>query len=246
MHDVIFLVGAPGAGKTTALRMIALPSDVQTPDTEVRWTLSGPRALIGHYEDKILDGGDRVARHANLLCLEYWRRNILTNPRITATFLDGEMYLWSRILDSMLAGGREFVRHDEKNYLPGGRYHKTLTQIVNRDPERFPEPEGLSGGPLPEVRVSCIYLYVSPEVSLERRRAREASAEEGATINSDRHMRVAASKQRNFAQRFKDAETPFFMEEGDNPMNYLELNVEDMTPDEVVAAIEAYLDDLGC
>lgn len=238
IHDVVFLVGAPGAGKTTALRQMALPSDSQTPDTEVRWTIRKPHAFIGHYENKILDGGDRVARHANLLCLEYWRRNILTDPSIEVTFLDGEMYLWSRILES-LRGDLAFVRSDEAHYLPGGRYFDTFNQILNRDPARFPEPPGLEEGDLPLVRVSCVHLVIGPETSVQRRREREASAEEGATINSDRHMKTAASKQRNFALKFKGEETPFFMEPEENPFNYFEIDGENKGPDDVVSELLA-------
>lgn len=242
-HNVVFVVGAPGAGKTTALRSLALPSDYQTPDTEVRWTLKDEFAFIGHYENKTLDGGDRVARHANLLCLEYWKRNILPNPNYRITFLDGEMYLWSRILES-LRGDLSFVKPDEEHYLPGGRYSKSYAQILSGDPSRFPTLPGAGRNfPPDRIQVSCIYLYVSPEVSLARRRAREASAGAGETINSDLHMRTAASKQRNFAEKFKgsgDGELPFFMEATPSP-NYLELNVENLRPEEVTKRVERYV-----
>ncbi len=241
IHNVVFVVGAPGAGKTTALRMMALPSDLQVQDSEVRWTIRKPSAFIGNYENKILDGGDRVARHANLLSLEYWKRYILPCSDIKVTFLDGEMYLWSRILES-LQGSLEFVRKDEEHYIPGGRYFKTFDQIVSRDHSRFPQilDEQKEGSPSVEVRVSCIYLYVSPEVSLQRRRAREANAEAGATINSDRHMQVAGSKQRNFANKFKESSSPFFLPEND-ALDYLEFNVEKMSPVEVVEEIERFV-----
>jgi hypothetical protein len=242
-HHVVFVVGAPGAGKTTALRMLLDPADSQVMDTEVRWALRAPYAFIGNYEGKTLEGGDRVARHANLLSLEYWRRHILPDPQYQVTFLDGEMYLWARILES-LKGDLDFVREDD-HYKPEGRYYETFRQICEPDLERFPEALEDQGG-LPNVKVHCIYLYVSPKVSLQRRRAREASAQEGETINSDRHMKTAASKQRNFAQKFKDlAEAPFFMDVDPDAPSYMEYRVEDMTPDQVTGVLKDFIGDLN-
>lgn len=249
-HNVLFVVGAPGAGKTTALRTLASPPSVRIEDNDVRWTLKAPYAFIGLYEGQGLEnssnmGGDRVARHANRLSLEYWKRHILPDPQYTTTFLDGEMFLWDSHLEA-LKGDLNFIPAEqmEKHYREGGLYHKTYKAIETGDESRFPIWKG--GTTAPIIRVSCIYLTVPPEVSLRRRREREASgADTGATVNSDKHMITAASKQRNFAEKFKDAAAPSFFVTEENPMRYLEVNVEKLTTAEVSYAIKTFAESLA-
>lgn len=250
IHNVLFVVGAPGAGKTTALRTLASPAGVRINDNDVRWTLKAPYAFIGLYEGQGLEnssnmGGDRVARHANRLSLEYWKRDILPDPQYTTTFLDGEMFLWDSHLEA-LKGDLKFIPAEqmEKHYREGGLYYKTYQAIETGDESRFPIWKGDAS--TPAIRVSCIYLTVPPEVSLQRRREREASgADSGATINSDKHMMVAASKQRNFAEKFKDAATPSFFMIEENPMRYLEVNVEKLATSEVSSAIKTFAESLA-
>lgn len=250
VHNVLFVVGAPGAGKTTALRTLASTPEVRINDNDVRWTLKAPYAFIGLYEGQGLEnssnmGGDRVARHANRLSLEYWKRNILPDPKYTTTFLDGEMFLISSHLEA-LRGDLNFIPAEqmEKHYREGGLYHKTYKAIETGDESRFPIWKGEAS--TPAVRVNCIYLMVPPEVSLRRRREREASGvDTGATVNSDKHMLTAASKQRNFAERFRDAAAPSFFMAEENNMRYLEVDVEKMNSSEVSAAIENFVKSLA-
>ena len=207
-------------------------------------------AFIGLYEGQGLEnssnmGGDRVARHANRLSLEYWKRNILPDPKYSTTILDGEMFLWDSHLKA-LQGTLEFIPEEQrKHFLPGGLYFKTYHAIDTGDENRFPIWRG--GAPSDvQIRVSCIFLTISPETSLQRRREREASGvAHGATINSDGHMKTAASKQRNFATKCRElAEESIFMGEA-NPIGYLEVNVEGMSPQNVSLTIESYIKGLS-
>ncbi len=235
-HKVLFVVGSPGIGKTTALRLMVDTGFEFTNDTEIRWTLKPPYAFIGHYENKILDGGDRVARHANLMCLEYWKRNILLNSQFQYTILDGEMYLWQRIFDELKSQRLQFVDPTDTKYHPGGMYYRELNRPV--DKQLTPDLDVY-----PTVKLGCVHLVASVDVCLARRRDREAKAEAGATINSDRHMKTAASKQNNFAQKFQSDEDPFFLDPcvgGAPPLAYLSIDAERFSPTEISSAIRAF------
>ncbi len=237
-HKVLYVVGSPGIGKTTALRMLAgsNPEHILTPDTEIRWTLKHPWAFIGHYEGKILDGGDRVARHANLMCLEYWKRNILMNSHFKYTVLDGEMYLWTRILEEFKSKRLQFIEPEDTKYHLGGMYYREQNRVV--DSLLYPDLDKV-----PDLKIGCVHLVAPLELCLSRRRNREANAEAGATINSDRHMQTAASKQNNFALKFQSEPDPFFIEEGSEPsLSYLKLDAEKLTPEEISAQIKNFME----
>jgi ABC-type Mn2+/Zn2+ transport system ATPase subunit len=75
MATIVWLIGAPGAGKTTLIRDLlqaAKPSTVVTIH-KPKWTLvNGVLVLAGHYTGETFDGADRVAYNGVNAALDYW------------------------------------------------------------------------------------------------------------------------------------------------------------------------------
>lgn len=91
MKTVLYVVGAPGVGKTTALRGLIdkwTVSLVQAP----KWTVSAPFALAGHYGGSSHDGGDTVPYDGAAACLAYMRDRLLTDDRLRCIVLDGDRF----------------------------------------------------------------------------------------------------------------------------------------------------------
>ena len=100
MPCVMFVVGAPGVGKTTALTGLLDPFDmalIQRP----KWTLSQDVALVGHYGSGGFDGGDTIAYNGAAEALDYWLAHIYSDPSVNLSVLDGDRFssgnCWRRV-----------------------------------------------------------------------------------------------------------------------------------------------------
>jgi hypothetical protein len=85
---VLFLVGAPGVGKTTLVRGLlgSEPRLVLKP----KWTLSGTDICAGgHYTGAAFDGADTIAYNGARAAFEYWVENLRGYP---LTILDGDRF----------------------------------------------------------------------------------------------------------------------------------------------------------
>lgn len=95
MHYAIFLVGPPGVGKTTALRVL-LGEDYTTislPDEgAVKFTTNKELCFAGHYGVGTFDGSDTVPMHGASICLDWWEDNILPRKNYKATIFDGDRF----------------------------------------------------------------------------------------------------------------------------------------------------------
>jgi hypothetical protein len=94
VKTVLYVVGAPGVGKSTALTGLLdkwATALVQSP----KWTLSAPIALVGHYIKGGHDGGDTVPYDGAAECLTYMRDVLLQDHRLHGFVLDGDRFTTS-------------------------------------------------------------------------------------------------------------------------------------------------------
>ena len=100
----LWLVGAPGIGKTTALRHVfdgGFASFVPKP----KWTIAPPVALAGHYTGTTFDGGDTVPYNGAEDCLLFWLTNLRTRPDLRLTVFDGDRFSSAGSLERVRSSG---------------------------------------------------------------------------------------------------------------------------------------------
>jgi GTPase SAR1 family protein len=93
----VFVVGPPGAGKTTIVRGLlarCFPSPVL--HASPKWTLAPDLfhdhgvCLAGHYTGATFDGADTVPYNGVAAALDYWRDKLLEHYRVT--IFDGDRF----------------------------------------------------------------------------------------------------------------------------------------------------------
>lgn len=113
MSTALFVLGAPGVGKTTVIRQLVpslLPMSGKTL-TEIaspKWTVTTDRtALAGHWRGTAFDGGDTVPYTGARAALEFWRDNLL--PNVDLTIFDGDRFSTKPSLEFIRATGVTIV-----------------------------------------------------------------------------------------------------------------------------------------
>lgn len=97
MATIVWLIGAPGAGKTTLVRALLLAAKPSTVVTihKPKWTLvNGVLVLAGHYTGETFDGADRVGYNAVNAALDYWFANL---SKYSVTIFDGDRFSHEKV-----------------------------------------------------------------------------------------------------------------------------------------------------
>jgi hypothetical protein len=89
---VLFVVGEPGAGKTTLVRRLLGEYARPFVAGKVKWTVAPGACAAGTYTGGTFDGADTVPYDGALACLEWWRDAGLSAPGRPLTILDGDRF----------------------------------------------------------------------------------------------------------------------------------------------------------
>jgi hypothetical protein len=88
MSAVLWLVGEPGAGKTTLARqIIEVPSKMTA---KPKWTIGSKVVAAGHYTGGKFDGADTVPYNGAKEALAFWREMLAHKAELT--LLDGDRF----------------------------------------------------------------------------------------------------------------------------------------------------------
>lgn len=99
---VVWIVGAPGAGKTTLVRaLLKQPGPTLQLITKPKWTVVRDEYNVyacaaGHYKGDKFDGADTVPYNGARAAFEYWLEKLGCSA---VTYLDGDRFSDQRALD---------------------------------------------------------------------------------------------------------------------------------------------------
>jgi len=87
MGIVVFVVGAPGAGKTTLVRELLEPNSALI--ASPKWTVGPTVCAAGHYVGGKFDGADTVPYNGVQAALAFWEQRLASR---SVTILDGDRF----------------------------------------------------------------------------------------------------------------------------------------------------------
>ena len=104
MITVLFVLGSPGAGKTTLVRGLFGGSHRNIAERlsyieKPKWTHMPHMAAAGHYKGGTFDGADTVPYNGVQVALDYWEKHFITRE---LTVLDGDRFSYEKVKDWFL------------------------------------------------------------------------------------------------------------------------------------------------
>lgn len=91
MNLALFVVGAPGVGKTTFVRaLLGMPKSIVALNPKPKWTTTGGICAAGHYTGGTFDGADMVPYNGAADALAFWEENLARQYSLSV--FDGDRF----------------------------------------------------------------------------------------------------------------------------------------------------------
>ncbi len=102
--QVVFIVGAPGVGKTTLIESL-IDSFAVYEIEKPKWTITPPWALVGHYQKQTFGGGDTLGYTQGADAVRFMLDDLASQKNIKVAILDGDRMSTRNVLQQVREAG---------------------------------------------------------------------------------------------------------------------------------------------